>query len=169
MRIKEEPDILSGQIILARTLYHSGQFDEAEKWFYKVLQTDPENMVALKYLGDIKAGNGDDTTAFAYYNRVLKYDPGGEALSSAIDDKPLSRTRILNLRHHSEKSETSREQVRQIPFITETVGDLLLSQGHPRLALEVFQGLMASNEDPRLKEKAEKVAEILKNKEKKNV
>jgi tetratricopeptide (TPR) repeat protein len=169
MRMKDDPDILSGRIILARTLYHSGQIEEAEKGFYKILQIDPENIIALKYLGDIKAGNGDEATAFSYYNRVLKYDPTGETLSINLEDKPLPRTRTLNLRRHSEKPETLRPQVRQIPFVTETVGDLLMTQGHPRLALEVFQGLLTENDNPRLREKAEKAEEILKNKEKKNV
>ena len=169
LRMKEEPNILSGRIILARTLYHSGQFEEAEKMFYKILQIDPENIIALKYLGDIKAGNGDETTAFSYYNRVMKYDPTGETLSISLEDKPLPRTRTLNLRRPSEKPETLRQQVRQIPFVTETVGDLLMTQGHPRLALEVFLGLMTDNDNPRLREKAEKAEEILKYKEKKNV
>ena len=55
----------------------------------------------------------------------------------------------------TEHSEAPPPQGR-IYFYTETVGDLYLAQGHPRLAAEVYRALSVHNHNPRL---AEKLAE----------
>jgi tetratricopeptide (TPR) repeat protein len=166
LRLKENPDLLSGRIILARAFYHSGQYDQAEEQFYRILQVDPSNLVALKYLGDLKFRAADEATAFSYYERIWEIDPLTNGLCSFIEDGRVETTRLLVLKKEPEKSETIREHLRQIPFITETLGDLLLAQGHPRLAIEVFRDLTNRTEDPRLKEKLNKSQELLKHKDK---
>lgn len=166
LRLKENPNLLSGRIILARAFYHSGQYEQAEEQFYRILQVDFSNLVALKYLGDLKFRAADEPTAFSYYERVWKIDPHTKGLCSFIEDGRVEATRVLLLRKEPEKSETIREHLRQIPFITETLGDLLLAQGHPRLAMEVFRDLTMRTENPRLREKLDKSQELLKHKEK---
>jgi tetratricopeptide (TPR) repeat protein len=169
LRLKDDPDIVSGRIILARALYHSGQVDAAEEEFYKILQKDPYNLVALKYLGDLKFKRGDEATAFSYYSRVLEIDPHTSRLSSSLEGQAPEETRILTLKKNSEEIETVSTQLRDIPFKTETVGDLLLAQGHPRLAREVYRELAARSANPRLLEKLDKIEEMLKPTKGKNV
>jgi tetratricopeptide (TPR) repeat protein len=165
MRLKEYPEILSGHIILARALYYSGQYDASEEEFYKILGKDPNNSAALKYLGDLKFRAGEEITAFSYYGKVLDIDPYSKALKSPIKNSIVEETKILTLKRSKEDIEIDDTELREIPFKTETVGDLLSSQGHFRLALKVFQHLAGESPNPRILEKLEKTKTALKDKE----
>ncbi len=169
LRLTESDNILSGRVVLARALYHSGQVEAAEEEFYRILHKDPENLIALKYLGDIKFSQRDETTSFSYYNRVLEIEPRTAGLASQITRETRETTRVLTLKKGEEKTTPTRQKLRELPFKTETVGDLLLAQGHPRLALEIFRGLAQKNENPRYLEKIEKIQSSLKYKDGKNV
>ncbi|SYZ73854.1 hypothetical protein TRIP_C60124 [Candidatus Zixiibacteriota bacterium] len=168
-RLKDDPDIVSGRLILGRALYHSGQYELAEEQFADVIRNDPFNIVALRYMGDIKFRKSDDATAFTFYSRIQQISSESVALSSPLDHKPMEETKILTLKHGAEKSEPLSRDLRQIPFKTETMADLLLAQGHNCLALNVLEELAKNSENPQLAAKLEKAKELIKNKEKKNV
>ncbi len=168
-RLKESPDVISGRIILARALLHSGQYEAAQEQFYKVLQIDPENLVALKHLGDLKFRTGDEILAFSLYSRIQQIAPFTRGIESLISDQPVDETKILTLYRKGEQPESSKEELRRIPFKTETLGDLLLAQGHPRLAIEVFRELEEKTQNPRIKEKLDRSVELLKSREKHHV
>lgn len=169
LRLIEHPDILSGRIILARALFHSGQFESAEEQFYKILQLDPDNLLALKYLGDLKFRTGDEIIAFSYYARIQQIAPFTRGISSFIIDKPVGETRVLTLSRKRDEFKSSNDELRQIPFKTETLGDLLLAQGHPRLAAEIFMELAEDASNNRIKEKLNGTIELIKNRGKKHV
>lgn len=168
IRLKEYPEILSGRIVYARSLYHTGQYEAAEEQFYKILRYDPDNLVALKYLGDLKFKAGEETTAFAYYSKIIEIEPNTNALSSPVNfDKSSAEelTRVLVLKKKTEETEITDIKelpLRELPFKTETLGDLLLKQGHPRLALQIFQELAEKNGNPQLLEKIEKTQQSIK-------
>jgi len=165
LRLKEYPEILSGHVILARALYHSGQYEAAEEEFYNILAKDPNNSTALKYLGDLKFRNGDQITALSYYEKVLEIDPYSKALVSPIEREVTETTKVLTLKEGREDVEIDDTDLREIPFKTETVGDLLTSQGHHRLALKVFQHLADDSPNQRILDKLEKTKTALKDKE----
>lgn len=152
--LNERSDCLSARIILARALFCNGQADEAENHFYGILKVDPENMVALKYIGDIKFGEGDETTAMEYYNRIIKIEPFTTGLYSPYSPPQREKTRVISLKRKAE--EVAEDPVGRLPFRTETMGDLLLKQGHPRLALAIFKELAEKTGNSRLREKFEK-------------
>ncbi|PKK84653.1 MAG: hypothetical protein CVT49_02195 [candidate division Zixibacteria bacterium HGW-Zixibacteria-1] len=168
IRLKEYPEILSGRIVYARSLYHTGQYEAAEEQFYKILQYDPDNLVALKYLGDLKFKAGEETTAFAYYSKIIEIEPNTNALSSPVNfdkSKAVELTRVLVLKKKTEETDITDIKelpLRELPFKTETLGDLLLKQGHPRLALQIFQELAEKNGNPQLLEKIEKTQQSIK-------
>ena len=152
----EKADLLSARLIYARTLYLAGQLDSAAEQFYSILAHDPENLVALKFMGDIKHDSGDTVTALSYYGRVLEIDPQCRGLGSPIKRTRTEKTQTITLIRHPEtgRSETiPQAELRRIQFYTETIGDLYLAQGHPRMAAEVFRVLSRSNDNPRLAEK----------------
>jgi len=167
LRLKECPEILSGRIILARALFHSGQYEVAEEEFYNVLRKDPNNPVTLRYLGDLKFRMGEEVTAFSYYNKVLAIDPYSGALFSPIKQEKIEETKILTIKKGHEESIVDDTELRDIPFKTETAGDLLFAQGHYRLALKVFQHLAAETHDSGIMEKLEKAKSAIKGKERK--
>ncbi|UCD93544.1 MAG: tetratricopeptide repeat protein [Candidatus Zixiibacteriota bacterium] len=169
IRLKDYPDLVSGRVVLARALYHSGQSESAEQEFYRVLRRDPDNLVALKYLGDLKFGQGDEATAFSYYMKVLEIDPQTGGLASLLEQEEAQKTHVLTLKRGQEKETSKIGRLREIPFKTETMGDLLLKQGHSRLALEIFRELADESQDQRLVEKYEKTRQSLNMKEKNDV
>jgi len=154
-QLERETDLLSVRLILARALYHAGQTDSAAEQFYHVLSVDPDNLVALKYLADIKFANSDEMTALAGYRRVLEIDPDCHALYSPLSPKARETTRTITIKRPLEAADKvpSRAPLRKIYFYTETMGDLFLAQGHSRLAAEVYRSLGQSAPNLRLDEK----------------
>ncbi len=161
--LKDNPEILSGRILLAQALYHSNQLNEAESQFYRILQVDPDNILALKYLGDLKFRAGDRIVAFSFYERVLKLDRYTTGLKSSLAKEELDRSKeitLLTFRKKGESIENTRERLRQLPFDTETTGDLLMEQGHSRMAGRIFEKLFNKTQSPRLLEKLEKIKNL---------
>ncbi len=159
IRLKDDPEILSGRIVLARALYHSQQLNEAESQFYQILQVDPDNILALKYLGDLKFRAGETEVAFSFYERVLKLDKYTRGLKSSLDKSQSDRTKetkLLTIKRAGETGESiekTGERLKQLPFDTETAGDILMKQGHTRMAGKIFKKLFKKNETPQLLEK----------------
>ncbi|HOP07844.1 MAG TPA: tetratricopeptide repeat protein [candidate division Zixibacteria bacterium] len=149
----------SARGIYARALYHAGQTESAREQFYSLLAYDADNLVALKYLGDICFEAGDEPAAIAHYQRVLEIDPDCRGLVLSLERSREPLTRTITLKNHSEHVKLSPQREaprRDIPFYTETVGDLYLAQGYPRLAVQVFEMLSDRGDSPRLKEKLAK-------------
>ncbi len=169
--LEENPDSLSGRLILARALYHAGQTESAEKQFYRVLSADPDNLVALKYLGDIKFAGGDEHGALANYRRVLEIDSYCRALCCAITVSPGETTRTITIRRPQETpvAINLRQALKEIPFYTETMGDLYLAQGYPGLAADVFRSLSETTQNPRIAQKLIQAEEKIKQKESSHV
>jgi tetratricopeptide (TPR) repeat protein len=158
---------LSGRIIYARALYHAGQVESAEEQFQRVLSQDPDHLVALKYIGEIKFGAGEEASAFAHWRRLLQLDPECRALCVPIKKKEQTTMRTITLARQPEALSTRQSKnLREIPFYTETVGDLYLSQGHPRLAAEVFDKLSRESSNSRISEKLEKARSLIREREK---
>jgi len=166
-RLPDNPELISGRLILARALYYAGQIDSARRQFYELLARDPDNMVALKYLGDISYADGDETDAMALYGRILEIDPLCRGLCSPINRDNRETTRTITLKSAPERAKPDRRkaQLRHIPFYTETIGDLYLAQGYPRLAAEVFRTISERNPNPRLAEKLAKAEGSITNKD----
>jgi len=163
-----DPELLSGRLIYAAALLKSDQLDSASEQFYTVLSLDPENLVALKSLGDIKMKLGDELGGIACYRRVLEIDPLCRGVKSDLCDRPEGITRTVTLHRHTEEPVHPRLKTRMIPFYTETIGDLYLAQGHPRLAAEVFRSLITTNTNSGLQEKLKAAEKRLRERESKH-
>lgn len=115
------------------------------------LEQNPNHLTALKLLGDAAFALSDEWTAIASYQRVLELDPSGGTLVCPVPATTTERTRTITLRRAHETASAAAE--RPVPLYSETIGDLYLSQGHPRLAAEVFRKLAAERNDERLRKK----------------
>ena len=81
---------MSGHIVFGQALFESGQFDEARTVFETALGLDPENLIALRHLGDIAREAGDHATARQWYQRVLDADPRNEEMAQVLANLPAT-------------------------------------------------------------------------------
>jgi tetratricopeptide (TPR) repeat protein len=92
--LPQQPGHMSGHIVYGQALFESGRHDEARAVFETALSLDPENLIALRQLGDIARAHGDNDTARAWYRRVLDSDPRNDEIAgilTALDsDTPIA-------------------------------------------------------------------------------
>lgn len=77
-QLPEIPGHISGHIVLGQSLYDAGDFPGSRAALETALALDPENIVALNYLGDIARDTGDAVEAEHWYSRTLQADPYNE-------------------------------------------------------------------------------------------
>ena len=82
--LPQQPGHMSGHIVYGQALYEAGRMPESRTVFETALGLDPENLIALRHLGDIAKLQGDEGVAREWYNRVLEADPRNEEIQSLI-------------------------------------------------------------------------------------
>ena len=82
--LPQQPGHMSGHIVYAQALYESGRLPESRTVFESALGLDPENLIALRHLGDIARSQHDAPAARIWYVRVLDADPRNEEIQSLI-------------------------------------------------------------------------------------
>jgi tetratricopeptide (TPR) repeat protein len=97
-----QPTYISGYIVLGQALFERGQPDEARSTFETALSLDPENLIALRQLGDIARASGDIDAARGWYHKLLEVDPQNDDIAAQLEaldvptqsKTPLSTTTI---------------------------------------------------------------------------
>lgn len=84
--LPQQPGHMSGHIVYGQALFEAGRHDEARAVFETALSLDPENLIALRHLGDIARAGGDATAARSWYQRVLEADPRNEEIGSVLKE-----------------------------------------------------------------------------------
>src|SRR3954471_13950054 len=82
--LPQQPGHMSGHIVFGQALYEARLFEESKGVFETALTLDPENLIALRHLGDIALQGGDQGTARQWYQRVLDADPRNEEIAAQI-------------------------------------------------------------------------------------
>jgi len=82
--LAQMPGHMSGQVVYGQSLFEGGEFDEARKVFEGALVLDPENLIALRSLGDLALQAGNNTEARSWYTKLLDADPKDASVISLI-------------------------------------------------------------------------------------
>ncbi|HEY0931976.1 MAG TPA: tetratricopeptide repeat protein [Gemmatimonas sp.] len=82
--LPKQPGHMSGYIVYGQALYEGEALDEARSVFEQALALDPENLIALRHLGDIARRQGDPMAARRWYERVLDADPRNDDIAAHI-------------------------------------------------------------------------------------
>lgn len=82
--LPQQPGHMSGHIVYGQALFELGRNDEARTVFETALSLDPENLIALRHLGDIARKAGDTNAARVWYQRVLEADPRNEEIAQIM-------------------------------------------------------------------------------------
>src|SRR5687767_5747162 len=86
--LAEKPGHMSGLIVFGQALYEAKRYDDARGTFEQALGLDPENLIALRHLGDISRDTGDIGNARRWYQRVLDADPRNEEIATELASLP---------------------------------------------------------------------------------
>lgn len=84
--LPQQPGHMSGHIVYGQALFELGRHDDAKVVFETALSLDPENLIALRHLGDIARAASDLPTAHAWYQRVLEADPRNEEIAAILSE-----------------------------------------------------------------------------------
>ncbi|HEX8452824.1 MAG TPA: HD domain-containing phosphohydrolase [Longimicrobium sp.] len=90
--LRRHGDYPSGLVVLARVLADQGEDERAAAVWRDVVRLDPENIVALRALGDIAEAAGRRVEAMQLYRRVVRLENGdpedgeSEIVASSFDD-----------------------------------------------------------------------------------
>ena len=77
---------ISGHIVLAQALYEARELGDSRQIFEAALDLDPENLIALRYLGDIAREQDQPAMARTWYERVLDADPRNDEIAGLLKD-----------------------------------------------------------------------------------
>src|SRR6266566_4540155 len=86
VQLPQMPGHMSGQIVYGQALYEAGEFEEARQVFERALTLDPENLIALRTLGDMSLQRGNTTEAHRWYTRLLDADPKDTAVIALVSE-----------------------------------------------------------------------------------
>src|SRR5215831_13799502 len=84
--LPQQPGHMSGHIVYGQALFELSRFDESRAVFETALSLDPENLIALRHLGDIARQAGDTFGARLWYQRVLEADPRNDEIAQIMTD-----------------------------------------------------------------------------------
>ena len=73
--LEKHPNYFSARVALGRALLESNTLDEAREEFEKVLQQVPDNLLALKFLGETYQGLGQLQEALSKYKLASTLSP----------------------------------------------------------------------------------------------
>lgn len=76
--LQRHPDYPSAHVVLGRVLADQGRDDEAAAAFRRVLDLDPENLIARRSLAEAARAAGRDEDALTHYRALLANDPGAQ-------------------------------------------------------------------------------------------
>lgn len=79
------PEYLSAHIVRARTLRQLGREEGSVAAFHRVLDLDPDNLVALRAVAEMAERRGDLERARRWYARLAEVDPLDEEVRMAME------------------------------------------------------------------------------------
>jgi tetratricopeptide (TPR) repeat protein len=157
--LESHPGNLSTRALLGKAYFHSGQHRLARETFLDLLRRDPQNLVALKYLGTLSFREGNEPAAFAYYRRALEIDPYTHGIALPVQREEQDQVSVTTIRRRGEGSRPApkRPSLQEPAFDTETMGDLYRDQGYFLLAAKVYRRVLGQTANNRLAEKLREV------------
>ena len=128
-QLAQLPSHMSGQIVYAQSLYECGEFEEARQVFERALTLDPENLIALRSLGDMSLQAGETVEARKWYSRLLDADPKDMAVIALVTeiDESAEASPVSTPQEIPGVDADGGDQA--IPYITDAEGAPIAAEG----------------------------------------
>jgi tetratricopeptide (TPR) repeat protein len=148
------PRYASAHVILGKCFYDKGASERAKAEFRHVLELDPENMVALKFMGDILLAEDRRAEAAETYRKIIAIDPTNEEIARALKEMegPFVGKEIDLAEGKGVRDERPRE------LATMTLAGIYAAQGYYNKALRIYGEVLQREPDNR--EAKEMVAKL---------
>jgi tetratricopeptide (TPR) repeat protein len=148
------PQYASAHVILGKCFYDKGATARAKAEFQRVLELDAENLVALKYMGDILVAEDKRPEAGEYYRKILAVDPTNEAVAGCL--KEIEAAFVVREINLGDAKSTRDERPRELA--TMTLAGIYAAQGYYNKALRIYREVL--DREPGNGEAKEMVAKI---------
>ena len=83
--LEKHPSYASAHVVLGRVFADLNDIPQARASFRHVLDLDPHNLVALRSLGDLARGAGNNEEALGYFEELRHQDPGNDEVDRIIE------------------------------------------------------------------------------------
>lgn len=142
--LERYPDYASAHVILGKCFYDKGATERARAEFLRVLELDPENMVALKFMGDILLAEDNREGAVEYFRRILSIDPTNDAVARALKEVQ-EEFRVKKIDLGDDKTVKKVESPEELA--TMTLAGIYAAQGYYNKALKIYQEIIMKEPD----------------------
>ncbi|MDD4856547.1 MAG: tetratricopeptide repeat protein [Candidatus Krumholzibacteria bacterium] len=148
------PQYASAHVILGKCFYDKGATARAKSEFHRVLELDEENLVALKYMGDILVAEDKRSEAGEYYRRILAVDPKNEEVALSL--KEIEASFVVKEINLGDTKSIRDERPKELA--TMTLAGIYAAQGYYNKALNIFREVLIR--EPGNSEAKEMVAKL---------
>lgn len=108
--LRRHPDYASAHVVLGRVHADQGNPAEAAAAFTRVLQLDPENLIARRSLAESDRAAGRHGEALKHYRELLTHDPGDEEMQAIVAELEASTAPPAPQRPEAEPTTHAEEQ-----------------------------------------------------------
>jgi tetratricopeptide (TPR) repeat protein len=161
--IEMYPDYVSARVILGKCYYDKGATERARAEFAHVLEVDPENMVALKYMAEILLAEDKKRDAAEHYQRLLSIDPTNQDAARILKEiEAQFRVKEIDL---SDRKRVKDERPGELATIT--LAGIYAAQGYYNKALKIYKDILEKEpENIEVKGMVDKLKALLESSEK---
>ncbi len=149
------PDYASAHVILGKCFYDKGATERARGEFQRVLELDQENMVALKFMGDILLAEDKRDNAAEYYRKLLSIDPMNEEVARALKEME-EQFQVKEIDLGDSKSVKRIDHPRELA--TMTLAGIYAAQGYYNKSLGIYQEIL--QKEPANKEARDMIGKL---------
>jgi tetratricopeptide (TPR) repeat protein len=152
--LEKFPQYASAHVILGKCFYDKGATARAKGEFSRVLEIDTENMVALKFMGDIHVAENKRAEAAEYYRKILAVDPTNGEVARALKEMEAS---FIVKEIDLGDAKSARDE-RPSELATMTLAGIYAAQGYYNKALRIYREVL--DREPGNREAKEMVTKL---------
>lgn len=152
--LEKMPHYASAHVILGKCYYDKGATERSKAEFRRVLELDGENLVALKFMGDILLAEDKRAEAAEFYRRILSIDATNTEVARAL--KEMEASFVVKEIDLADAKAMRDERPRELA--TMTLAGIYAAQGYYNKALRIYHDVL--DREPGNMEAKEMVAKL---------